>query len=388
MANTPIWPGSSSFFPGDTPFGYYDYDYSFQRDADSVSNYCALKLGYPIMDVELQDIQLYACFEEAISVYAEELYQSKIKDNYFSLEGAPTSSQFNNAVITPSLSSIVSLAESYGTEAGVGGHVEWYTGSLNLVAGQQVYDMKSWAMASASLSSTDNIRIQRIFYQSNPAVNQYYDPYIGGSINYQGATENFGWASYSPGLNFVLFPVYWDIQRIQEIEMSNYVRRSHFSFELINNKLRIFPFPESDGMILNFHYSKESEIRNPLSNSPYGANSGLISNPSKVPYGSITYEQINHPGRQWIFEYTLALASELLGLVRGKYTQVPVPGAEVSLNGADLISKGQAAQTALRERLRGDFEDMSRRAQLERKQAENQSLSSTLTEVPLLIFIG
>ncbi len=123
-------------------------------------------------------------------------------------------------------------------------------------------------------------------------------------------------------------------------------------------------------------------------NSPYGANTGLVTNPSKAPYGNITYYQINQPGKQWIYEYALALASEILGLVRGKYNQVPIPGSEVTLNGADLIAKGKEAQLSLRERLRQDFDDMSRKAQLERKQSEQASLSDTLKEIPLLIYIG
>jgi hypothetical protein len=230
--------------------------------------------------------------------------------------------------------------------------------------------------------------VQRVFYESSPAVNQYYDPYIGGSINYQGATENFGWASYSPGLNFVLFPVYWDIQRIQQIEMSNQVRRSAYTFELINNKLRIFPRPEIDGMNLWLTYSKKSELSSVTGNSPYGTNTGLISNPSNVPYTKISYSQINQPGKQWIYEYTLALASELLGLIRGKYTQLAIPGSELTLNGADLIAKGKDAQAALREKLRSDLEDMSRKSQLERKDIENQSITNTLMQVPSLIYIG
>lgn len=387
MSNPIIWPGSSSFATGSTPFGFYDSDASFRQDADKVARYCATKLGYPIMDVELDANQFYTCFEEAVSVYSEELYQSKIKDNYLSLEGSPTSSQLNNIVVVPSLNNVINLSETYGSLTGVGGYVNWYSGSLNLVPGQQVYDMQAWASASASLSSNDRIVIQRIFYQGNPAINQYYDPYIGGSINYQGATENFGWASYSPGLNFVLFPIYWDIARIQEIEMSNQVRRSAYSFEVINNKLKIFPKPDSEGLVLWFDYAKQSEISSLTSNSPYGSNEGLISNPSKVPYGYITYSQINQPGKQWIYEYTLALASELLGLIRGKYTTVPIPGAETTLNSADLIAKGKERQENLREKLRADFEEMSRKAQLERKQVENQSLSDTLSQVPLPIFI-
>jgi hypothetical protein len=388
MANPSIYDGTPIPISGSTPFGYYDLDTQFQSDGPKVANYCARKLGYPVMDVELQDVNFYTCFEEAVSVYSEELYQSKIKDNYLGLEGAPTGSQLNNIVVVPSLNSIVTIADNYGAQIGIGGTIEYYSGSLHLTASIQVYDMQKWAVDNGHISGSDRIVIQEVSYKGNPAVNQYYDPFIGGSINYQGATENFGWSSYSPGLNFTLFPVYWDIQRIQEIEMSNTVRRSWFSFEITNNKLTILPKPESDDMRIWIKYSKKSDFSDPTKNSPYGNNQSLVSNPSNVPYGTITYLQINQPGKQWIFEYTLALASELLGLIRGKYTQVPAPGSEVTLNGADLISKGQAQQQALRERLRQDFEDMSRRAQLERKQSENQSISSTLSEVPMMVYLG
>jgi hypothetical protein len=388
MANPTIYDGSPIAISGNTPFGYYDSDPQFQSDGPKVANYCARKLGYPVMDVELQDVNFYTCFEEAVSVYSEELYQSKIKDNYLGLEGAPTGSQLNNTVVVPSLNSIVTIADNYGAQIGIGGTIEYYSGSLALTASIQVYDMQKWAVDNGHISSSDRLVIQEVSYKGNPAVNQFYDPYIGGSINYQGATENFGWSSYSPGLNFTLFPVYWDIQRIQEIEMSNTVRRSWFSFEVTNNKLTILPKPESNDMVIWIKYSKKSDFADPTKNSPYGTNKSLVTNPSNVPYGTITYLQINQPGKQWIFEYTLALASELLGLIRGKYTQVPAPGSEVTLNGADLISKGQAQQQALRERLRQDFEDMSRRAQLERKQSENQSISSTLSEVPMMVYLG
>jgi hypothetical protein len=388
VINPILWQGTSSFQPGQTPFHFYDNDTVFQVDADKVANYCATKLGYPTVDVELNSGSFYACFEEAISVYSEELYQSKIKDNYLSLEGSPTGSTFNNQVVIPTLNSTITIADTYGMPAGVGGNVEFYTGSINLVGGQQTYDLQTWASSSGYITVGDRVVVQRVYYMGNPAINQFYDPYIGGSINYQGATENFGWASYSPGLNFTLFPVYWDIQRIQEIEMSNTVRRSAFTFELVNNKLKVFPKPEVDGLKLWIEFTKKSDLSNPITNSPYGNNQSLVTNPSNVPYTNITYSQINQPGRQWIYEYTLALVSELLGLVRGKYQQVPTPGAEVTLNGSDLISKGKDAQVALRERLRGDFEDMSRQKQLERKRSENDSISNTLSNVPLLIFLG
>ena len=387
-STTPIWDGTAGAISGSTPFGFYDFDAQFQADGPRVANYCARKLGWPIMEVELQSGSFYACFEEAISIYAEELYHAKIKDNYLALEGSPTSSQLNNQVVVPTLNSIITVAENYGTPIQVGGYIDQYKAPLYLSQSQQTYDLQAWALSNGLITGSDRIVVNRVYYEAQPAINQYYDPYIGGSINYQGATENFGWASYSPGLNFVLFPIYWDISRIQEIEMSNNVRRSMYSFQLTNNKLTIFPWPDKDGIVVWVDYSKKSEVSNAALNSPYSGSTGLVTNPSNVPYGAITYSSINQPGRQWIYEYTLALASELLGLIRGKYTQIPAPGAEVTLNGADLISKGKDQQTALREKLRQDFEDMSRKAQLERKQSENQSISSTLNDVPMFIYIG
>lgn len=387
-ATTPIWNGTAGPIAGATPFGFYDSDPVFQADGPKVANYCATKLGFPIMEVELQSGSFYACFEEAISVYAEELYLHKIKDNYLSLEGSPTGSPLNNQVVVPNLNYVISVAENYGTPIQVGGYINQYKAPLYLTASQQTYDLQAWAINNNLIQPGDRVVINRIYYEAQPAINQYYDPYIGGSINYQGATENFGWASYSPGLNFVLFPIYWDIARIQEIEMSNNVRRSVYTFSMTNNKLTIFPWPEATGIVVWIDYAKFSEINNIANNSPYSGSANLVTNPSNVPYSNITYSQINQPGKQWIYEYTLALASELLGLIRGKYTQIPAPGAEVTLNGADLVSKGRDQQAALRERLRGDFDQLSRQAQLERKQSENQSISSTLNEVPMFIYLG
>ena len=387
-STTPIWNGTSGPISGSTPFGFYDNDSIYQADGPKVANFCARKLGFPIMEVELQSGSFYACFEEAVSVYAEEVYLHKIKDNYLTLEGTSTGSALNNQVVVPNLNYTITVAENYGTPIQVGGYVNQYKAALYLTSSRQTYNLQDWALSGSLIQPGDRVVINRIYYEAQPAINQYYDPYIGGSINYQGATENFGWASYSPGLNFVLFPIYWDIARIQEIEMSNNVRRSVYTFSITNNDLTIFPWPEADGIVVWIDYAKFSELNSVAGNSPYSGSANLVTNPSNVPYNNITYSQINHPGKQWIYEYTLALASELLGLIRGKYTQIPAPGAEVTLNGADLISKGRDQQAALRERLRNDLDQLSRQAQLERKQSENQSISSTLNEVPMFIYIG
>ena len=144
--NIPIWPGSSSFFPGDTPFGFYDYDYDFQQDADKVALFCSRRLGYPLVDIELQDINFYAAFEMAITTYGNEIYAYRVRQDYLTLEGSPNNIVLNNSLITPNLGTIIRVSEQYGAEAGVGGNIEHYTGSIDLTAGTQTYDLKAWAV--------------------------------------------------------------------------------------------------------------------------------------------------------------------------------------------------------------------------------------------------
>lgn len=394
MSNPIIYDGSPGPISGSTPFGFYDNDLQFQSDGPKVANYVARKLGYPVLDVELNDLNIYACFEEAVSVYAEELYQLKIKDNYLTLEGQPTSSLLNNLVVSPNLTNLVNIAETYGQVAGVGGFVSWKSGSLELSAGQQNYNLYDWAVNTQGMDPGDRIIVQRVMYQAPPANYFYgyggYYPQLGGAGAWPSDWGGYGAGGmYGSGANSVtIYPVYWDIERIQEIEMANTVRLPAYSFELIGTNIRIFPIPTGDYGCISLQYAFQSDLMSLTEDSPYGANQGLVANASMAPYGNITYTQINQPGKQWTKEFTAALTSELLGLVRGKYQQAVVPGSEVTLNFADLISRGQARQKELRDILRLDLEDMSRKAQLERKQSENDSLNSTLVNIPIPIFIG
>ena len=394
MSNPIIYDGSPGPISGSTPFGFYDNDLQFQSDGPKVANYVARKLGYPVLDVELNDLNIYACFEEAVSVYAEELYQLKIKDNYLTLEGQPTSSLLNNLVISPNLTNLVNIAETYGQVAGVGGFVSWKSGSLELSASQQNYNLYDWAVNTQGMDPGDRIIIQRVMYQA-PLANYFYGyggyyPQLGGAGAWPSDWGGYGAGGmYGSGANSVsIYPVYWDIERIQEIEMANTVRLPAYSFELIGTNIRIFPIPTGNYACISLQYAFQSDLMSLTEDSPYGANQGLVANASMAPYGNITYTQINQPGKQWTKEFTAALTSELLGLVRGKYQQAVVPGSEVTLNFADLISRGQARQKELRDILRLDLEDMSRKAQLERKQSENDSLNSTLVNIPIPIFIG
>jgi hypothetical protein len=380
--NIPIWPGSSSFQPGDTPFGFYDNDVQFQTDADKFAKFASQRLGYPLTEIELQDINFYTALEDAVTTYGNELYAYQIADNLLSFQGNPTTIEpANNELVQENLSNVVLLSNQYGTEAGVGGTVTYHTGSLPLRHGIQNYDMNDWAI---SQSIQGRIEIRRIFYEASPAITRYFDPYAGTGVGMMQMLDSFGWGSYSPAINFMLMPVNYDLQKIQAIEFNDQIRKSQFTFELVNNQLRIFPIPQG------LKYMRFEYVRLDEKNNPYVDRNGrdIITNASNVPYENPTYTRINSIGRSWIFEYALAISKEMLGYVRGKYSTIPIPNAEVTLNQSDLISAATNEKQALIDRLRTYLDSTSRKSLLEKKAAEAESQQKTINYVPMTIFIG
>ena len=376
--NIPIYPGSSSFFPGDTPFGFYDNDYQFQIDADKVTTFCARRLGYPIMEVELQDLNFYTAFEEAVTTYGNELYAYNLRDNMLNVAGASTASNMNHATMTPTLANIIRISQQYAVESGIGGNVNYYSGSFITTASIQDYDFNAWAVEN---NVTGGMEIKRIFWQPPPAVNQVYNlgVFSGlGGVPAVGAYGLFG------STGFLMYPTSLLLQSTQAVEMQNEISLAGYTFELINNKLRIFPIPPHDGHHIWFQYLNIEE----RANSVISQTPGVVTNVSNAGYSNPTYTQINSIGRQWIFEFTLALCKEMLGYVRGKYTQVPIPGKEITLNQSDLISAATAEKTALVDRLRVYLDETSRQALLTRRQAESDSAMNELGKSPLTIYIG
>ena len=388
MANSQLWAGTATFTQGSsTSFGFYDNDYQYQLDAVKVAKYCATRLGYPSMDVEMGGDQFFTCFESAVTTYGNEVYLYQIRNNFLSLEANPNNVELNNTVIKPSLGNMIRMAQDYGSEALVGGSINIYTGSIDMSAGKQDYDLKAWALSSGAVSPDDSIEIKTVFYENAPAIVRYFDPYAGTGYGSQQLLDAFGFGNKSPAINFMLMPLNYDIGTIQAIEMNDQIRKSAFSFQIVNNNLKIFPIPTTDKRLF-FEYIKTSERDSVVATTGPGSGDNLITDISNVPYANPTYSNINAPGRYWIFEYTLALAAETLGLIRGKYTSVPIPGAETTLNQADLLGKSRDLQVSLIEKLRTDLDESSRKMQLERKAAENAAMTSTLQQIPMNIFIG
>jgi hypothetical protein len=380
MANVTIWNGSATFNSGDTPFGFYDTDTSFQTDAVKVAKFVGTRLGYPLMDVELQQEQMFACFEEAVTTYGNEVFQYKIRENYLSLEGGSTGSLVNNQLVDPSISRIVEISKHYGTEAGVGGNVTKYSGSITVNKNQQTYNLNEWA---DDQGITGGIEVRKVFYQAPPAILRYFDPYAGTGTGVQSLMTAFDFGSFSPGVNFLMMPTSYDILKTQAIEFNDQIRKSTYTFELVNNQLKLFPIPAGEGKMWFEYYKVDDKQKLNYKNNP-----GLITSISEVPYENPQYRQINSVGRQWIFNYSLALAKEVLGYVRGKYQTVPVPGSEATLNQADLLTDARAEKIALLTQLRETLTSTGRSAQLEAQAKESEDVENILKSVPMTIYVG
>lgn len=378
--NIPIWPGSSSFTPGKTPFGYYDLDSKFQSDADRVADWCAKRLGYPIMDVELQDVNFYAALEEAVTEFTTQVNMNNASDYMHTLIGASNTTDLNGKVISANLGRSIQLAKEYGTEAGSGGTVDWKKGYVELTPGQSVYDLDTlWSDVHESGS---RIEVKRVFHDFSPAIVRYFDPYVGTGAGTQQLLDSFGWGSYSPAVSFMVMPLYADLLRIQAIEMNDKIRKSNYSFEIRNNQLKIFPIPTFPVKVW-FEYIVESDRINPTK----GATSNVVTDLSNIPFNRNQYSNIKDIGVQWIYKFALATSKEMLGLIRSKYSTIPVPGSELTLNGTDLMAQGREDKTTLVTELTTILLTMNRKTQLESEAAIGVSLQQQLSKVPLPIYI-
>ena len=385
-----IWAGSSSFSSGNTPYGFYDSDTEFSgsgnHSIDKFADWSAKRLGYPIVEIELQDVQFYACYEEAITEYSAQVNQFNIRDNMLALQGQETGSgatktDLTHRKLTPTIGRNIQLAEQYGSEAGVGGTIDFKSGSIDIVSGSQVYDLDAlWAQVSESGNA---IEVRKIFYEAAPAITRYFDPYAGTGDGSYNMLDSFGFGNSSPAVQFMMMPMYADILKVQAIEFNDQIRKSAFSFELRNNKLRIFPNPTS-AYTLHFDYIVKKDRDNALQ----GTSDGVITDFSNAPFNNMAFANINEVGKQWIKKYGLALCKELLGTIRSKYASLPIPGAETTLDGDTLRTEAATEKETLVTQLREMLEQMSRKALLEADKDEAEFLNEKLNKVPIPIFIG
>ena len=597
MANIPIWDGSAIFNTSQnpTPFGFYDSDTEFATDAPNVATWCAQRLGYPLVDVELQQEQFFSAFEEAVTEYGSHVYQFQIINNMGNLLGFNTgSADVSNNADDNHLSDDTGIGlneigvqglnentgqdgTSYSNDSPTGGSAvggKAFSASLHVKRGQQKYNLLSsspgfasttleWganpndasgpqvfgqlthsssliitdtdgvtvhyrpttgssagimdtgsgeyrrylhqnagvgefatgSYAGTSLGINDNpddltvlgqqgsgpvsslsasvdsfidavkngpqrssfiissslsssgayfitltnriegaggnttisssligvtsslsftggssgvsfeasgsqiqalskrIDIKKIYHYAPSAINRYFDPYAGTGTGIQSLMQTFGFGNFSPGVNFMLMPMYFDALKLQAIEMNDSIRKSAYHYEITGKHLKLFPIPTSD-YTLWFDYTMSNSANNLLYE---GGESGgedvprarnTVTNQSNVPYVNPTYSFINAIGRQWIRKFCLALAKEMLGSIRGKYQTIPIPGDDTTLDYSRLLSEAQSEKDALVLQLREDLDKTNALAQAELNSGISQATQDfNTTAYPYQIYI-
>lgn len=402
MSVNTYWSGSSaSEFSASvalskaTPFGLYDSDADFRSDAPKTATWVAKRLGYPIVNIELDNEQIWACFEEAVSEYSSQVNQFNLRNNLDILKGQPKGkvSNYSQTLVEGSfLPTAVRMSQQYGTLAGVGGATEIRKAYIELTESVQRYNLMSSSIDLEQnknfaniFSGSSTIDVMRVYHEAIPAITRFFDPYSVGAQGTLNLISELGFGNYSPSAQFLMMPLYEDVLRMQHIEFNDHIRKSHHTFNIVDNKIEIFPVPTKGSPAkIYFDYISRDEFEHDSQT----IQPDSLSDYSDIPYDFIQYSNINDVGKQWIRKYTLALSKELLGAIREKYNSVPIPDGEVSLDGAALRAEAQVEKDALITQLRENLEELSRIKVMENKAHEADHQQEMLRKVPLKLYVG
>ena len=284
-------------------------------------------------------------------------------------------------------------------ETGVGGLENIYSASLSVVNSQQDYDLqaliKADAAASSSLLFSDStlgdgaignkrITVRKVYYKTPHAMWRFFGYY--GGLNTVGNLSNYG--QFADDSTFELIPVWQNKLQAKAFEDAVYTRMSHFSYELKNNKLRLFPTPETNHGPKKFwvEFTVKTDAWEEVSDREHGVKG--INNMNTLPFANIPYANINSIGKQWIRRFCLAICKEMLGQVRSKFNSLPIPGESVTLNGPALITEGKAEQDALREELKTTLDELTYAKLVEKDAAIADSTNKVFAGVPVPVFVG
>jgi hypothetical protein len=400
-SNAPVfWPGSGSV-PPITSLGLFDDDDVFQEAAPKIAKWVCSRLGYPVMNIEMQDTQIYDCIEEAITEYSAQVNEFNMRDNMLGMLGQTTASSFTQRVVYANpLPFIIELSAAYGTEVLAGGNVDLKSGSITTINGVQDYDLQAlWGAAS---ESGNRIEIRRVFHERFPAISRggfgFGD--VGGMSPTDGNVNllsEFGWAGMDggdggafggagTGGTFLIMPVFETLLRTQAVEFNDQIRRSQYSFELVNNKIKFFPVPGGERIFFQYMVTKDK-----FAGSGVQTSSGsVVSDYSNAPYDNMWYGNINDVGRRWILKYTLALAKETLGRILSKYENIPAPNLNdtMRMDGPILRQEAEKEKQILWDQLRETLGETQKNSQLTKAAENEQSSQDILSKVPTYIFIG
>lgn len=370
-----------------TPFGFFDSDNAFQSEADSIVSFVKRKLGDDILSVELTKKQIWACLEESFLEYSSIINQYQAKSQLANLLGGATGSLDGSEQKFPreNLEFMLRRAEPYSMEAGLGGSYDMLSGSIALEKDKQDYDLYTElkdADGTALFDRSENnpqskMKVMEVFHFSPQSAYRFFD--TTSAINY--LNNEFSFESFTPETVFYVLPVFEDVLRGGQLDLSQRVRRSNYSYKIIGKTIRIYPKPTQDdpkSLWVRVHFSPD-----PLNPAFNDASIEGVSNLSNIPYGRLAFERVNSIGRQWTRQYALALSKELLGLIRSKFASVPIPGSDLQLNGAELISQGREDQLNLKTKLTEMLEELTYSKMLEDEASASENLTRILKGIPI-----
>ena len=400
------------------PFGLYVdpesdlYDINFINGASDQVAFTYKKLGGDILDIELTDGNIHASYEESVLEYSYQINTHQAKNVLSDLLGMSTGTFDHDGQMIggDAKDSAVNLsfprfeygyakriADGVAVAAGAGGNQTLYSGSFHVSGGQQDYDLQT-ILARSSANNTDDatgnavpyaglignkkVRIERVFYKTPQSMWRFFGYY--GGLNVVGNLNYYG--QFSDDTTFEIIPSWHNKLQAMAYEDHLWTRLSHYSYEIHNNKLRIFPVPDGfmDAMWVQFSIDTDGWTED--SDRKHGVDG--INNMNTLPFDNIPYGNINAIGKQWIRNYALALSKEVLGQVRGKFGSIPIPGESVTLNASDLLSQAKEEQTALKEELKTVLDEMTYKA-LAVKDAEMMEATGKVQgQIPMLIFQG
>ena len=398
--------GSKSLVTGSLPFGVYTSADFISGAVDQVA-YVYRKLGGEVLDIELTANQVYTAYEEAVLEYSYivNIHQSKnvLSDvlgqptGTFDSDGEMQAGALKTALGTtgaelryPQFTFAYSrrIGTGISQQAMVGGDNRVYSASIDIIEDQQIYDLQAVVSSSATargwtFDTDQKVTIRKVYYKSPQAMWRFYGYY--GGLNVVGNLSTYG--QYADDSTFQIVPVWQNKLQAMAYEDSLYTRISHYSFDLRDNQLRLYPIPSR--YQFNKVWFEFTVTQNPLIDDPSmktGADG--VNNMNTAPFANIPYKNINSIGKQWIRRFSLSICKEMLGLTRSKFSTIPIPGESVTLNGDALISAAKEEQSALREELKTVLDELTYAKLVETDAQMVENTQNLQSRIPLAIFVG
>lgn len=404
--------GNSGNVTGSLPYGIYSASSDFISGAVDQVAFTYKMLGGDVLDIELKEENVYASYEIACLEYSYIINNHQAKnvlsnflgattgtfDHKGELKAGPLSSSLSGTHVALKFPKFTfeygrRIADGLAQEAALG-DARIYTASFGLVNEQQTYDLQA-VVQSASLNSgvdfsgsVDNkrIAIRRVYYKSPSAMWRFYGYY--GGLNVVGNLNTYG--QYSDESTFEIVPAWQNKLQAMAFETNLYTRASHYSYEIRDNRISIYPAYTNVGNGGPTKIWFEFTIPQDAWDSDPTRKDGVdgINNVNTLPFANIPYENINSIGKQWIRKYALAVSKEMLGQVRGKFGSIPIPGNDIQLNASDLLSQAKDEQNALKEELKQILDTLTYDAMVEGDAKMAEDANRIQVNVPMSIYVG